>query len=154
MDKSKTNLIIDAVMLIVMLAMTGIGILMKLVLIPGKDSWARYGRSVDLYFLGMDRHEWGTVHLVLGGVFLVLLVLHIVLHWQLILHMYRRLLSGKRRRVLLACIFAVAAVLCATFSLFIKPEVRMRGVGRRHHSDTRPGAVSQQPYSGTYRSEK
>ena len=151
MDKSKTNLIIDVFMFVVMLAMTGIGLLMTLILIPGKDRWVKYGRNVDLYFLRMDRHEWGTVHLVLGCILLVLLALHIVLHWQMIRQMYRRLLCSKRRRALLAWIFAAVALFAATFPLLIKPEVREREVGRRHHSDTRQ---SEDPGSGAHRNEK
>ena len=132
MDKSKTNLIIDAFMFVVILAITGIGILMKVVLIPGKDRWAEYGRNVDLYFLGMDRHEWGTVHLVLGCVLLALLVLHIILHWHMILNIYHRLLRNQKQRILLAVVFAALAIFTAVFPLFIKPEVRERGIGRRH----------------------
>jgi len=150
MDKSKTNLIIDVFMFVVMLAMTGIGLLMKLILIPGKERWVKYGRNVDLYFLGMDRHEWGTVHLVLGCVLLALLALHIILHWQMILHMYRRLLCSRSHRLVLACILAVVAVLSATFPFLIKPEVREGGIGRRH-SYSRPDEEAQRPDKAAYR---
>ncbi|MFN3531210.1 MAG: hypothetical protein ACK41Q_01645 [Candidatus Brocadia sp.] len=37
LDKSKANLVIDALMFLCVMAMAGIGILMKFVLLPGKD---------------------------------------------------------------------------------------------------------------------
>jgi hypothetical protein len=60
MKKSKLNLIIDALLLVCMAAITGIGLLMKNVLVPGYKRWDIYGRNVELYFWGLDRHQWGT----------------------------------------------------------------------------------------------
>ena len=34
---------------------------MKYVLIPGKETFAVYGRHVELYLWGMDRHDWGPL---------------------------------------------------------------------------------------------
>ena len=92
-DKSKVSFVIDALMFLCMMAIAGIGFLMKFVLIPGKERWVKYGRNVDLYLLGMDRHEWGTIHLVIGFILLGLLVLHIILHWKMILAMYHRFIG-------------------------------------------------------------
>ena len=80
--KGKLNFIIDALMFLLMVAMTGLGFLMKYILVPGKDRPSKFGRQVDLYFMDLDRHEWGKIHLILGFVLLGLLVLHIVLHWK------------------------------------------------------------------------
>ena len=84
MDKSKANLIIDALLFLCVMAITGIGLLMKYVLLPGKETTAIYGRKVDLFLFGMDRHAWGRIHLILAFVFLGLLTLHVVLHWNMI----------------------------------------------------------------------
>jgi hypothetical protein len=65
-DKPKLNFIIDALMFLVMMAMAGLGFLMKYVLIPGKSRWVKYGRNVDLTLLSWDRHDWGELHLYLG----------------------------------------------------------------------------------------
>ncbi len=84
MDKSKLSLVIDALMFLCVMAIAGIGFLMKFVLLPGKDTWAVYGRKVDLFLFGMDRHQWGTIHLIIAFVFLGMITLHIVLHWNMI----------------------------------------------------------------------
>ena len=77
LKKTKINFTIDSLMLIVMMAIAGIGFLMKFILIPGKERWLVYGTNVELYWLGLDRHEWGTIHLWLGYILLFLLVLWI-----------------------------------------------------------------------------
>ncbi|MDO8745939.1 MAG: hypothetical protein Q7J76_12610 [Candidatus Brocadiaceae bacterium] len=40
MNKSKISLVIDALMFLCVMAIAGIGFLMKFVLLPGKDTWA------------------------------------------------------------------------------------------------------------------
>ncbi len=54
--KPKLNLIIDVFMFLLMMAIGGIGFLIKFILIPGSARWIRYGENVELYFWGMDRH--------------------------------------------------------------------------------------------------
>lgn len=90
MDKSKVNLIIDALLFLCVMAITGIGLLMKYVLLPGKETAAVYGRKVDLFLFGMDRHAWGRIHLIIAFVLLGLLTLHVVLHWNMIVSIYCR----------------------------------------------------------------
>ncbi|GAN33419.1 MAG: DUF4405 domain-containing protein [Candidatus Brocadia sp. AMX2] len=63
MDKSKVNLVIDALLFLYVMAMAGIGLPIKFVLLPGKDTWAAYGRKAELFLFEMDRHQWGTIHL-------------------------------------------------------------------------------------------
>jgi hypothetical protein len=48
MKKAKLNLVIDALLLLCMAAMAGIGLLMKYVLVPGFKRWEIYGRNVEL----------------------------------------------------------------------------------------------------------
>jgi len=97
-DKAKLNFIIDALMFICMTAIVGFGILMKFILIPGKERWGKYGRSVELLWLGMDRHEWGTIHLSIGFMLLGLLALHIVLHWKVIVGLFQKMVGNQKAR--------------------------------------------------------
>ena len=78
--KSKINFMIDVIMFVVMMVIGGIGFLMKFVLVSGSKSWEIYGEKVDLFLWGWDRHQWGSLHLILGYLLLGLLVLHIVFH--------------------------------------------------------------------------
>jgi len=131
--RSKINFMIDALMSLVLLAITGFGFLMKYVLIPGKDRMAHFGRNVDLYFLGMDRHEWGVIHLILGYVLLGLLVLHLALHWKLIQSLFRRLIRTTVWHVPVISIFLILCVFLLIFPFLIYIEVREAAQGGHHH---------------------
>jgi hypothetical protein len=132
-DKPKLNFIIDALMFLVMMAMAGLGLLMKYVLIPGKERWAKYGRNVDLTLLGWDRHDWGDLHLYLGFTLLGLLILHIILHWKQIVGLFQRFIPPERRTLVLL-IFVLLAMLLIYFPFVMSPEVGElgRGLGRIH----------------------
>ncbi|MFP3867961.1 MAG: DUF4405 domain-containing protein [Desulfobacteraceae bacterium] len=132
-NKPKVNFVIDALMFMIMCAIAGIGFLIKYVLIPGEDRWAVYGRNVDLLWFGMNRHEWGSIHLYLALSLLTLLVIHIILHWQMVLSLFRSLVPGAKARSVITVIFLFICLISISFSLFVTPEVEelRRGRGRR-----------------------
>lgn len=133
MTKSKINLIVDALMLLCVTAITGIGLLMKFVLVPGQDRWPIYGRNVELFFWGLDRHQWGTVHLAVGLVFIALLILHIILHWAMILVIYRCFIRNRIVRRVIVVVLILLMVLLLVFPWLIKPQVIERGRGREQN---------------------
>lgn len=59
MDKSKVNLVIDALMFFCVMVMTWIGLLVKFVLLTGKDAWAVYGRKQVNKEQGCQAHHRG-----------------------------------------------------------------------------------------------
>ena len=122
-DKSKLNIIIDMIMLMLMLPIAGIGLLMKYVLLPGFERNVLYGNDVDLEFLGFTHHEWGSVHLLLSVVFLVLLVLHLVLHWKMIVALVKWIIPIRSLRISLVSIFSIFCLISLSFPLFVKPEI-------------------------------
>ena len=115
-----------------MAAIAGIGLLMKYVLIPGEDRWIKYGKNVELYVFNMDRHEWGAIHLVIAFVLLGLLLLHTILHWKLILSLFRKLINGTLARKLATSIFVFTSALLFLFAFIVKPEIGeiIQGQGR------------------------
>lgn len=129
MSKAKLNLVIDGLLFLNVAAIAGIGLLINYVLVPGFRQWEIYARNVDLRFLGLERHEWGAVHYVLGVVFLALLVLHVVLHWGMIVSISRKLIPNRLARRIVAAILLVLAVLLMAFPVFVKPDVQERGKG-------------------------
>ena len=129
MKKSKLNLIIDALLLLSAAAIVGIGLLIKYVLVPGYLRWEIYGRNVNLSLWGLDRHQWGTIHFIVGLIFLVLLVLHIVLHWTVIVSIYRELIPNRLVRWIIALILVCITIALIVFPYFIKPEIAKQGHG-------------------------
>ena len=127
--KTQTNFIIDALMLVAGSLLAGIGFLMKFVLIPGKDRFAVYGRNVDLFFLGLERHEWGTIHLWLAFTLIALLALHIALHLGWIIGMTSTMIAGRSAQTIIVAVFLILCILFALFAFVIQPEVREGGGG-------------------------
>jgi len=130
MKKAKLNLVIDALLSLCIAAIVGIGILIKYVLVPGYRRWEIYGRNVSLFLWGLDRHQWGTIHFIIGLVFLALLVLHVILHWQMIVGIYRRLIPNRFARWVVALILLVVTIILFSFPYLIKPEVLEQGRGK------------------------
>jgi len=116
-----------------MTAIAGIGFLMKVVLIPGEDRWIKYGKNIEIYVFNMDRHQWGTVHLVIALVFLGLLLLHTILHWKLIVGLFSNLINNKSTRKLITIVFVLFSIFLFLFAFIVKPEMGeiIQGHGRQ-----------------------
>ena len=113
MKKPKLNLIIDILLLILMAAIMGIGFLLKFRLLSGHEKWEKYGANLDTTLFGLDRHQWGTIHLILGLTLFVVLVLHIWFHWNMIICIFRKLIKNKGPRI----IFTIVLCLLTLFFL-------------------------------------
>ncbi len=129
--RQKVNITIDIIMFLVMVALAVIGFIIRYVLIPGSERWEKYGRNVDLTCWGLDRHEWGFIHLILGIFIVILLVLHIIFHWAMIVCYLKRLLPKTVWRytvvggmIVLSCIF-----IAAPFYLSPEAGAPIRGQG-------------------------
>ncbi|MFC1676258.1 DUF4405 domain-containing protein [Planctomycetota bacterium] len=134
MKKTNINLVIDALLLLCIAAIAGIGLLMKYVLVPGYLRWEIYGRNVSLFFQGLDRHQWGTIHFIVGLVMLGLLVLHVFLHWQMVVNIYRGFLPNRIARWIVALLLACVTIVLLVFPYLVKPEVVDQGRGLGHGS--------------------
>ena len=129
MDKLKLNFVIDALMFLCLMAMAGLGFLMKYIMPPGRVLWEKYGSNPELTWLGWDRHDWGDIHLYLALAFLTLLVLHTILHWSQILGLFQRLVPIPRQRYRIALIFLLISLLLIYFPFLITPDSKARGRG-------------------------
>lgn len=122
-DKSKLNLSIDIVMLLLILPIAGIGFLIKYVLVSGDQRNIVYGSDVDLQFLGMTRHQWGTIHLFISITFLVLLAIHIIVHWKMIVSIFRRMMPDRTLRIVSVVLLTIFCLFMFSFPLLVKPEI-------------------------------
>jgi hypothetical protein len=125
MSKSKINFIIDALMTLCMAAIAGIGFLMEWVLVAGKDTVEIYGRRVELSLFGLDRHQWGSIHLYVAFALIALLVLHIILHWDMILVIYRKLVSSRTARWVIGVAFTLIMIALLAFPAFVRSAVEI-----------------------------
>ena len=122
-NKQKVNIVIDVVMLLVMMFLIAVGIVIRYTLIPGSERWIKYGKNVELTVFGMDRHQWGYIHLVVGVVLSALLVVHLVLHWKQIVNMITKLLPQRSVRVATSTGIVIICTLIALAPVFISPEI-------------------------------
>ena len=123
MRKPIVNFGINAIMTFCMSAIIGTGFLMKYTLISGQERWSHYGINVELHFLGMSRHQWGMLHLILAFVLLSLLILHSILHWKIITNVYKKIIKEPVTKKVVALIFIILCTLMIAIPLFIKPEI-------------------------------
>ena len=132
-QKSILNFSINAAMTLCMSAIIGIGFLIKYTLISGQDRWEIYGPKVKLYLLGMDRHQWGQLHLILGFVLLGLLVIHTILHWKVITNVYRKIIKEPLTKKAVALVFLMICALLISIPFFVEPDIETikKGNGRQ-----------------------
>jgi hypothetical protein len=128
MDKSKLNFFIDSLMFLVMIALAGLGLLIKYVLLPGREAWANWGRQMEITWLGLDRHAWVKVLPYLAFLLLGLFILHVILHGQMIRALLTRFISQPVSRLGVAFVFLVVAMTLLALPLLVTPEVNEVGV--------------------------
>ncbi|MBN1999107.1 DUF4405 domain-containing protein [candidate division KSB1 bacterium] len=132
MKKSDLNFIIDAMLLLVLSAIIGIGFLLKYVLLTGQQKWEKLGANPDQTFLLLDRHQWGTVHLILGLVMAGLLILHLYFHWCQIKVMYKCLVKRVKTRQRVAVPFLIGCLFLILYPFFVTPTIHEAKQGGGH----------------------
>ncbi|WP_439153092.1 DUF4405 domain-containing protein [Winogradskyella sp.] len=119
-------------MTLCMSAIIGIGFLIKYTLISGQERWELYGSNVELYLFGMDRHQWGMLHLILGFVLFGLLAVHIYLHWNVVTTVYQRMIKQPLTKKIVALCFGIICTSLIIIPFFINPDIEPSKKGRAH----------------------
>lgn len=134
--RDKFNLLIDLLLTLALALIAGIGFLIKYILPPGRERILKYGDNKDLFFLGLDRHQWGGIHLIVALAMLGLLLLHILLHWKTLLCLMRKAIPATGLRRFLWAIVGILSFAFLLFAFFISPEQREAGdfLHRNSHS--------------------
>jgi hypothetical protein len=76
-----------------------------------------------MFFLGFDRHQWGTLHLWLAFALIALLILHLLLHTAWIVNMARTMIAGRAAQAIIISAFVLLCLLFALFSFTVQPQV-------------------------------
>lgn len=126
MSRGPLNLLIDMLAAACLLTMVATGYVLRFPLPPATN------RTHELW--GMSRHEWGTIHSWASLGLLLVLIIHLVLHWDWIVTMIRHRFAcfqgggaNAGRHVGLATM-AVLVALAALFALATHFGVREREV--------------------------
>ncbi|NOQ37088.1 MAG: DUF4405 domain-containing protein [Methylococcaceae bacterium] len=108
MKRANLNIIIDILAFCCFLFLTTTGILIHYVLPKGSG----YYRTL----WGLDRHQWGSIHLWIAVIFFAILAIHLILHWRWLLNIFKNKPSqhsGFRLGLGLVSFFALLAVAIA-----------------------------------------
>ena len=87
MKRVTLNFIVDFVAFLTFLGIAVTGFIIKYVLPPGSGGHGRGfrgGREAGEHIRelwSMGRHDWGEVHFILSVIFIVLILVHVILHW-------------------------------------------------------------------------
>ena len=130
-DKSKLNIVIDTIMLILMMAVAGLGFLIKFVLLPGFKTKAMYGQNIELTFLNLDRHQWGSIHLLISILLVALIIIHIILHWNMIVCIYKKIFPKRSMRVIFSTGIIFIGIFLAVLPFLIEPSQQLLEPGYR-----------------------
>lgn len=100
--RTTLNFVIDLVSFLNLLGLAVTGFIMKYILPPGTGGLGRAlhsggGREDIKELLSMTRHEWGRIHFYLAILFIILMVVHIVLHWGWIKNCFRSLFGFSQK---------------------------------------------------------
>ena len=136
MKRNSINFWVDILAMLAVLGLVITGAVMLWHLPPGYKG----GHGITLW--GWGRHDFGALHLWLGVAFLVLVTVHLILHWAWVCATTARFFgaeSGRRwQRLVVGLIFIIIlGILIIGGLLWMKSQVRQpdsdyRGPGWRH----------------------
>jgi hypothetical protein len=108
MKRATVNLVLDLIAFVDLLLLGTTGSIMRWVLPPGSGGGHGYGfrggrgpgpdAGQVRQLLGLGRHDWGDVHFVLALLFVLLILVHIVLHWTWIKTCAKSILFPSRSK--------------------------------------------------------
>ena len=103
MKRTTVNFFVDFVAFLDLLALAFTGFITRFILPPGSAGHGqgfRGGRPATeaKYLWSMDRHQWGGIHFYMAVIFVVLMLIHIILHWTWIKCYIKSLYSIKKRK--------------------------------------------------------
>lgn len=105
MRKPEVNFAIDALALFLFLCLASTGLLIYLIMPPASG----------LAVWGMDRHGWGEIHFWIALTFVLLILIHFILHWTWI----KTKVKGNSKIAQVSKTRTIIAILLMLFVLFL-----------------------------------
>jgi hypothetical protein len=124
--------LVDAASFVLCVFMVATGFFLRYALPPGSggvqgvgEGWRASERPITLVW-GLTRHEWGNAHFWIAVALMVVLTLHLALHWRWIVNVIRGQprAAGAGIRVVLG-IVGLLALLTLAAAPFVAPRERL-----------------------------
>lgn len=101
MRRATVNFIVDFVGFLIFLCLIFTGYVIRYILPPGTGGRGRelsggLGRASIKDLWSLTRHQWGDIHYILAIIFVVLIILHILLHIGWIKWYFTSILKPKK----------------------------------------------------------
>ena len=111
-NRLTTNIIIDLVMFLAMVVTSISGIVIRVIARlrrTAESEWVRDAAS--WFFEEWPRRTWGKIHLWAGVIVMVLLVIHIALHWQMVDGFFKKHIANPTLRIALYVVLFLLLVI-------------------------------------------
>lgn len=125
-NKNNLNFIIDILMFLALALIAGIGFLLKYSGMIIRDLSAQ-GISASITFLGLKGRQWGQIHFWVSILFLLLMLIHIILHWDWIKCVYGNMIKNRFASFIMALILIIVSITLFIFPFIIRPEITVKG---------------------------
>ena len=126
--KNLIHRVLNLLLYIAFCAMVGTGLLMAYRLPPG----SRGGRGLTV--LGMDRHEWGDVHLWISYIVVVAVIAHLGMNWTWLKKIAASMKPLRLLGGLLVGIVIIVVLLVLPVTVNNRQLPRNQGQGRIHET--------------------
>lgn len=142
MARTTLNALLDALAALLFVAMVATGFIVQLVLPPGSGkTWALWS---------IERHDWARAHSIVGAALVVVVVVHVALHWKWVVEVLGKRLGGRKlepRRAALATSAVTLALAVGFAALTFATRARLEIAGDQAAG---PAASSAEPPHPTY----
>ena len=103
MKRSTLNFVIDLLGFMVLLDLACTGFIIRYILPPGTGGRGQAlhggqgGEHIEQLW-SMTRHEWGDIHFYLAVLFVILMTVHLILHWSWVKNYVRSLFKTVQKK--------------------------------------------------------
>jgi len=122
MKKTKLNIFVDIVAFLAFLVSLISGLVLWQVLPSGEGFQGGRGELTEKIFLGMERHDWLEIHDISSLLFAVIVLLHIILHWDLIVAIFNRMFPSKNLKYGIAGFICFFGLIMLISPFILEPE--------------------------------
>ncbi len=128
MKRKRANFIIDVLAFLGFSLLLSTGYVLRFVLPPGSGSRQGQGNRPISLLWDMDRHQWGEVHFWIACSLIILIAIHLILHFGWIEAVFKGKTSEPSRATVTWALFGIIAVILLALLPFfssLKTQTRM-----------------------------